>query len=77
MRGPNDWTNDTKERLALRKKAENTGKEEDGMAEKNIYDGKTNIGGIGEIKGAYGPKRAPKGNVVTGGDLRGGKKGRK
>lgn len=47
------------------------------MAEKNIYDGKTNIGGIGEIKGAYGPKRAPKGNVVTGGDLRGGKKGRK
>lgn len=77
MRCPNVWTNDTNERLALRKKAENTGKEEDGMAEKNIYDGKTNIGGIGEIKGAYGPKRAPKGNVVTGGDLRGGKKNRK
>ena len=77
MRCPNVWTNDTNERLALRKKAKNTGKEEDGMAEKNIYDGKTNIGGIGEIKGAYGPKRAPKGNVVTGGDLRGGKKNRK
>ena len=77
MRCPNVWTNDTNERLALRKKAKNTGKEADGMAEKNIYDGKTNIGGIGEIKGAYGPKRAPKGNVVTGGDLRGGKKGRK
>lgn len=77
MRCPNVWTNDTNERLALRKKAKNTGKEEDSMAEKNIYDGKTNIGGIGEIKGAYGPKRAPKGNVVTGDDLRGGKKGRK
>lgn len=77
MRCPNVWTNDTNERLALRKKAKNTGKEDDGMAEKNIYDGKTNIGGIGEIKGVYGPKRAPKGNVVTGGDLRGGKKGRK
>ena len=77
MRCPNVWTNDTNERLALRKKAKNTGKEEDGMAEKNIYDGKTNIGGIGEIKGAYGPKRAPKGNVVTGGALRGGKQGRK
>ena len=45
------------------------------MAEKNIYDGKTNIGGIGEINGAYAPKPAPKGNVITGGDLRGGNRG--
>lgn len=47
------------------------------MAEKNIYDGKTNIGGIGVINGTYTPKPAAKGNVITGGDLRGGSKGKK
>ena len=61
--------------MALRKKAKTTGKEAETMAEKNIYDGKTNVGGIGVIEGTYTPKSAPKGNVVTGGDLRTGTHG--
>lgn len=50
------------------------------MAQKNVYDGKTNIGGIGVIEGPYTPKGTPTGNVITGNDLRtgdrGGKKGK-
>ena len=40
------------------------------MAKGRIYDGKTNIGGIGTIEGPYTPKSAPTGSVITGGDLR-------
>ena len=47
------------------------------MAKGRIYDGKTNIGGIGTIEGPYTPKSAPKGSVITGGDLRGGNRGGK
>ncbi len=47
------------------------------MAKKNVYDGKTNIGGIGMIQGPYTPKKAPKGHVITGNDLRTGNKGKK
>ncbi len=45
------------------------------MAKKNVYDGRTNIGGIGEIKAPYPAKPAPKGSVVTGNDLRTGNRG--
>lgn len=44
---------------------------------KNVYDGKTNIGGIGTINGAYTPQKAPAGKVTTGGDLRGGRGGKR
>ena len=44
---------------------------------KNVYDGKTGIGGIGTIEAPFKPKPAPKGSVLTGGDLRTGKKGKK
>lgn len=49
------------------------------MAKGRIYDGKTNIGGIGTIEGPYTPKPAPTGSVITGGDLRtgGGRGGKK
>ena len=43
------------------------------MANRNVYDGKTNVGGIGVIQGPYTPGKAPAGKVTTGGDLRGGK----
>ena len=52
-------------------------KEELSMAKGRIYDGKTNIGGIGTIEGPYTPKPAPKGSVITGGDLRSGNRGGK
>ena len=60
--------------MALQKKAKKTGKEV-GTMKKNVYDGKTNVGGIGIIQGPYTPDKAPGGSVVTGGDLRSGSKG--
>lgn len=47
------------------------------MAKKNVYDGKTNVGGIGVIQGPYTPKPAPTGRVISGGDLRSGTRGGK
>ena len=42
---------------------------------KNVYDGKTNIGGMGQIEGPYTAQKAPAGKVATGNDLRTGRRG--